>query len=83
MKKNTIYLSVIVLFIAAIIGIAYKYNKSQKEKESTVYELLDRKGEANTTKEFIEVKKKATALLTAVQTNPSDTKSTLKLAALL
>jgi tetratricopeptide (TPR) repeat protein len=82
MKKKTIYLSFIILFIAAIVGIAYRYNQSKKEKENTVYELLDRKGEAGTTKEFNEVKNKAAALLTAIQTNQTDTKSTLKLAAL-
>lgn len=82
MKKNTIYTIVIVLFIAAIVGIYYRYNTSQKQKENTVYELLDRKGEAAISKEFIEIKKKTLALLAAVQANPTDTKSALKLAAL-
>ncbi len=82
MKNKIIYLCVIVFFTASIYGITYKYKKSQKENENAVYELLERKGEAATTKEFIETKKKAAALLTAIESNPGDTKSTLKLAAL-
>ncbi len=82
MKKKNIYFTLVIIFVIAIAAIGFKYNKSKKEKENTVYELLDRKGDAADDKEFIEIKKKATALLTAIQTNPADTKSTLKLAAL-
>lgn len=82
MKKNFIYLGLTALFIVAILGITYKYSKSVTAKENTVFELLDRKGAAAVSKEFIEVKKKSKVLLETIKTNSTDTKSTLKLAAL-
>lgn len=82
MQKKNIYLAIVTIFIVAIVGIVYKYNKTQKEKESATYALLERKGEAANTKEWAEVKKRAAELAKAIEINPTDTKSTLKLAAL-
>ena len=82
MNKKQIYITAILFFVVAIVGIVYKYNRTQKEKENFVYTLLERKGDAASTKEFTEVKKRAAELTKAIETNPTDTKSTLKLAAL-
>jgi tetratricopeptide (TPR) repeat protein len=82
MKKKQIYiLSIVVLFVAAI-AIVYNYNKKQKEKANAVYVLLDRKGATNESKEWLDVKKRATELLALVKQDPTDIKSALKLASL-
>ncbi len=82
MKKNQLYLLSITLFIVAITGIVYNYQRKQKEKENTIYALLDRKGAAANSKEWLDVKKKYDDLVKAVKADPTDTKSSLKLAAL-
>ena len=82
MRKNIIYIGLTALFIVAILGITYKYSKSKTKKENAVYELLERKGDAATSKDFGELKKKTAALLTTLKANETDTKSILKLAAI-
>ena len=82
MKKNQLYLLSIALFIVAITGIVYNYQRKQKEKENTIYALLDRKGAAANSKEWLDVKKKYDDLAKAAKADPADTKSSLKLAAL-
>ncbi|MFP5041272.1 tetratricopeptide repeat protein [Parasediminibacterium sp. JCM 36343] len=82
MKKNQIYLLSIVVFFVAVTAIVYNYNQKQKQKEGTVYALLDRKGPAANSKEWLEVKKKADDLMKALAADPTDTKASLKLAAL-
>lgn len=82
MKKKNIYLLFVLIFIAAVGGIIYKFNSTKKQQENTVYTLLERKGEAAKSKDFAETKKKTTDLLAAIEKNPTDIKSTLKLAAL-
>ena len=82
MKKKQIYILFAVIFFVAIAGIVYSYNKKQKEKANTIYTLLERKGVAAQTKEWIEVKKQADDLIAALKLNPEDTKASLKLASL-
>ena len=82
MKKKQIYILLIVVFAVAVIAIVYNYTKKQKEKEIAVYELLERKGAAAQTKEWLLVKKRATELAAALKLNPTDYKSSLKLASL-
>ena len=82
MKKNTIYLICILVFCLAIIGIVAKYHYKQKEEASQTYGLLERKGNAANSAEWQLTKKKVDDLLKALQTDPADTKSALKLAAL-
>lgn len=82
MKKKNIYSLFVLIFIAAVGGIIYKFNSTKKQQENTVYTLLERKGEASKSKDFAETKKKVTDLLAAIEKNPTDTKSILKLAAL-
>lgn len=80
--NKKIYLLAIVLFCTAIAVIAFKYQSKQKREENTVYNILQRKGSAQPTAEWIEVDKKAKELMAALSVNPADTKSALKLAAL-
>ncbi len=82
MKKSHIYLVSIVIFCVAVAGILYKYNNTQKEEATQVYALVDRKGEAATTPEWLATKQKGTQLLAALKTDPVDTKSALQLASL-
>ena len=82
MKKKQIYILLTLFFAVAIIAIIYNYSKTQKEKETMVYELLERKGSAPQTKEWIAVKKRASELAAALKLDPSDAKSSLKLASL-
>ncbi|MEO6547466.1 MAG: tetratricopeptide repeat protein [Ferruginibacter sp.] len=82
MKKKRIYLISIVVFIVAIAGIIYNYNRVQNNKADQAFVLLPRKGAAANTKEFQEVEKKVKELTKAIKTDPDDIKSLLKLAAL-
>ncbi len=82
MKKKYLFLTFVVLFIAAVAGVIIKYNINKAEEEGKVYRLLDRTGpDANTT-EWINMKKRGDALVASLEANPSDIKSALKLASL-
>jgi tetratricopeptide (TPR) repeat protein len=78
MKKNYIYTFVLIFFVAAIGLVILKY----QNKEATSYHLLDRKGVAAETKEWTITRDYASSLSAALKKSPSDTKSSLALAAL-
>lgn len=82
MKKNQVYIICLIVFVAAVIGIVFNYNRKEKEKEDTVYTLLPRKGTAANSAEWKDVKKKADVLFTALQQDPNDMNASVKLAAL-
>ncbi len=82
MKKSTIYIICIVIFCLAIAGIVIKYNNKQKDEAAQTYPLLPRKGAEANSAEWQLADKKYNDLLKALQTDPADTKSNLKLAAL-
>lgn len=82
MKKNQIYIVCLIVFVAAVIGIIYNYNRKEKEKENTVYTLLPRKGAAANTPEWKDVKKRADVLFAALQQDPNDMNASIRLAAL-
>ncbi len=82
MKKSTIYLICIVVFCFAIVGIIAKYHYAQKEEENKSYSLLPRKGKEANSAEWQLAKKKSEDYLKALGTDPADTKSALRLAAL-
>jgi tetratricopeptide (TPR) repeat protein len=81
MKKNTLYTIVLVLFIAAIGFIIFKYNNDEKSQAAAIYALQERKAIAQP-EEWESTRKRADALLNAVKTNPADTKSLNALAGL-
>lgn len=82
MKKTKIYLICIVLFCLAVAGIVVKHNDQQQEEATKEYSLLPRKGSMANSAEWKEAQQKSQGLLTALKTNPADTKSALRLAAL-
>ncbi len=82
MKKKSIYLLLIVVFIAAIIGVIFNYNIKKHEEENKTYGLLDRKGESSNTAEWTQVKQRYRNLSAAIKADPQDTKSAIKLVAL-
>ena len=82
MKKSTIYIISIIVFCFAIVGIIAKYHYKQKDEENKSYSLLPRKGKEANSAEWLLAKKKSEDLLKALQADPADTKSALKLAAL-
>jgi len=82
MKKKNIYIICILVFIVAVVGIIINYEIKQKEKENKVYGLIPRKGPAANTTEWKTVQKLGNDLLAAIKTDPTDTKSILKLAQL-
>lgn len=82
MKKNLIYTIVLVAFAATVVVIILRYRKDLQQREAAVYGLQERKGALAATPEWTSTKSNARALLAALEKNPSDTKSSLALAAL-
>ena len=80
MKTKNIYFLFILFFLAAIVFIIVRYNNRQKEKDTTTYNLLERKGPLSKTGEWQATQSRATTLLSALQKNPNDAKSALALA---
>lgn len=82
MKKNSIYIVCFIVFIVAVIGIIFNYNRKEKEEEDKVYALLPRKGAAANTAEWKEVQQRANVLFEALKQDPHDMNSSMRLAAL-
>ena len=82
MRKNTIYTIVLLLFAGAVAFIIFKYKKDEKVKAEMVYELQPRTGPMSKSEEWKTTQASSTEYLTAINSNPTDVKSRLKLAAL-
>ena len=82
MNKRIIYYISIFLFIAAIVFIIVRYNSKQKEKENTVYTLLNRKGSLAQASDWTTTKNLSNTYISSLQKNPNDIKASLGLAAL-
>ena len=82
MKKSSIYIICIVIFISTIAFILYKYYSDQSKENSTVYGLLERTGPSSRTEEWKQTRLKAAGYLKKLADNPSDKKSELALATL-
>ena len=82
MKKNSIYTIVLIVFAAAVTFIVLRYRNRQQAKEAAVYRLQERKGALANAPEWISTKSSARALAGALEKDPSDSKSSLALAAL-
>ena len=82
MKKNTIYIALVALFIIAAGLIVYKYNNTAASKEQEVYSLLPRTGSLAQSAEWAKVKEQSFRLLEALKANNKDTKSQVQLATL-
>ncbi len=80
MKKKYIYIAFILVFIAAVTAVIFKYRVSEKEEAQKTYTLLERKGAEANSKEWQMMKHKCDSLSGIVVADPYDTKSALKLA---
>ncbi|HEY6975302.1 MAG TPA: tetratricopeptide repeat protein [Chitinophagaceae bacterium] len=81
MKKNIIYISLLIVFVAAIAMIFYKY-KSNNNNDPEIYSLLPRKGATAQANEWLKVKAQAYKLLEIIRNDPKDTRSLIQLATL-
>jgi hypothetical protein len=79
MKKQYLYLALIVLFTATVSFVVLKYNNKKHLQNNAVYTLLPRKGNANTA-EWQAAKKNTDNLIAKIKANPSDVKAALALA---
>lgn len=82
MKKKQVYILCLVIFVAAVIGIIYNYNRKEKEQEDKVYTLLPRKGAAANSAEWKDVEKRSNVLFAALKQDPNDMNASIRLAAL-
>ena len=80
MKKNILYLSLIVVFIGTVGFVVLKYQRTEKSKSTKVYTLLERKGLLAKTDEWINTKRNVTLLQNKIEANPADIKSKIALA---
>lgn len=82
MKKRFIYTAVLFLFAVTSGFIILKYKNEQGRKESELYQVIPRKGNAMQTAEWGLCKKFSTVLIERIKINPQDIKSLLALTAL-
>jgi tetratricopeptide (TPR) repeat protein len=82
MKKNTIYISLLIVFIAAIAVIFYKYKSKNSDNDPEIYSLLPRKSATAQANEWLKVKAQAYKLLETIRNDPKDTRSLTQLATL-
>ncbi len=80
MKKNLLYLSLIIVFVGTVGFIVLKYQHTEKSKSTKVYSLLERKGLLAKTDEWLTTKKNVTLLQNKIEANPADIKSKIALA---
>ena len=82
MKKNSIYTITLIIFIALVVFIIYKYNTDKKIEANTQYGLLERTGSLAQTDEWKKIRLQAAGLERKMQANPSDTASMVGLVTL-
>ncbi|MCW3093091.1 MAG: tetratricopeptide repeat protein [Ferruginibacter sp.] len=80
MKKNRLYLALLVVFLGAAGFVIIKFRGEERNKKNLVYQLLERKGILAAADEWINTKKSASKLVMAIQANPDDIKSKITLA---
>ena len=80
MKKNTLYMVLIILFISAVGFVIIKFKKDNSLRAATQYGLLDRTGMLAEMPEWPATKTNAAKLLGKVNANPADLKSKIALA---
>ena len=82
MKKNQLYILLILVSVVAVSAILYAYNRKASEKENKVYTIQPRKGIAQGNKEWEAVRKQSNVLMDALKQEPTNAKANLSLAAL-
>jgi len=82
MNKKLIYVAALSLFAVTSGFIILKYKNDKSRKESELYDILSRKGNANQTTEWMMAKKISTGLIQKIKQNHSDIKSLNSLTAI-
>ncbi|NNV56627.1 tetratricopeptide repeat protein [Limnovirga soli] len=82
MKKNTIYITIIAIFIIALGAIYYRYATIKAPSYAEQYSLLPRKGATANSPEWLKVKAQAYTLEQKIKANSADTKSLIQLSTL-
>ena len=80
MKKNTLYIALIILFIGAAGFVVLKFKGDEKKGAAVEYKLLPRKTSLAQTGEWEHIEKSARKLEAVLKANPADTKSLISLA---
>ncbi len=80
MKKNTLYVVCLAMFIVSAGLVVVKFRGDQKKEQAAVFELLDRKGALSQTQEWANTRTQATKLSAILKQHPADTKSLISLA---
>ncbi len=80
MKKNILYITLLILFVTTAGFIVIKYRHNERIKATKVYTMLPRKGLLAKTDEWINTQKSVTLLQKKIAVNPSDSKSIIALA---
>ncbi len=80
MKKNILYIALLILFVTTAGFIVIKYRHNERTKAAMVYTLLPRKGLLAKTDEWIKTQKSAGILQNKIAANPADSKSIIALA---
>jgi tetratricopeptide (TPR) repeat protein len=78
MRKQSIYRIVLLFFVVAIALIVFRY----KDRQANAYALLDRKGPAAETREWLITRNYASSLQSELKNNPDNSKAALSLATL-
>jgi len=82
MNKRSIYIVVVILFLATSGFIVLRYQNEKKKTEARIYELLSRNSSSSQYADWVTVKNNATTLLGKISANENDLVSKLKLSAL-
>ena len=83
MKKNLLYLPLVLVFIVAAGFVVIKYKTVQAKKSTLVYSLLERRGAQSQTEEWLITKKAAEKFIKTLEANPYDKKSLVSLSSLM
>ncbi|WP_301921575.1 lipopolysaccharide assembly protein LapB [Ferruginibacter sp.] len=80
MKKNILYIGLLIVFISSIGFIILQYQHKEKKMEAMVYTMLPRKGLLAKTDEWIITQKNIALLQRKIKANSNDSKSIIALA---
>jgi len=79
MKKNYLYIALIILFISAVGFVVVKFKNDDSAKAANQYSLLERTGPLSKMPEWTNTKINAAKLFAAITRNPKDLKSQIAL----
>jgi tetratricopeptide (TPR) repeat protein len=82
MNKKSIYIVVVILFLATSGFIVLKYQSDKNKSDARIYELLPRNNSSAQYADWVTVKKEAANLLLKIKANENDLTSKIKLSAL-